>query len=62
MTKAEIAAFEAIAINRPPRCSNRTLDRLLACGVIEKYEKKALFRDGLPPAIVSGRPMSPGEL
>jgi hypothetical protein len=53
MTKAEIAAFEAIAINRSPRCSNRTLDKLLARGVIEKYEKTALFHDGLPPAIAT---------
>ena len=40
MTKAEIAAFEAIAVNRPPHCSKRTLDKLLSRGVIEKYEKK----------------------
>ena len=53
MTKAEIAAFEAIAVNRPPHCSKRTLDKLLSRGVIEKYEKKAFFRDGLPPSIAT---------
>jgi len=49
MTKAEISAFEAIAINRPPRCSNRTLERLLARGVIARDEKRISSRDGLPP-------------
>jgi hypothetical protein len=51
MTKAEIAAFEAIAINRPPHCSKLTLERLIARGVIERYGKKANFRDGLPSII-----------
>src|SRR5258708_7460737 len=53
MTKAEISAFEAIAINRPPRCSNRTLERLLARCVIAREEKRISLRDGLPPSVVS---------
>jgi hypothetical protein len=52
MTKAEIAAFEAIAINRPPRCSRRTLEKLLSRGVIETQEERIAFRDGLPPSVV----------
>lgn len=51
MTKAEIAAFEAIAINRPPHCSKQTLERLISRGVIERHGKKANFRDGLPSII-----------
>ncbi|UQR62992.1 hypothetical protein LRP30_40715 [Bradyrhizobium sp. C-145] len=42
MTRAEIAAFEAIAINRSPRCSKRTLEALLSRGLIEKEERKSL--------------------
>lgn len=42
MTRAEIAAFEAIAINRSPRCSKRTLETLLSRGLIEKEERKSL--------------------
>jgi hypothetical protein len=30
MTRAQIAAFEAIAINRPPNCSKATIEKLLA--------------------------------
>lgn len=42
MTRAEIAAFEAIAINRSPHCSKRTLEALLSRGLIEKEERKNL--------------------
>ena len=34
MTKAQIAAFEQIAINQPPRCGWKTIDALIAKGVI----------------------------
>jgi hypothetical protein len=53
MTRAEINAFEVIAINQRPRCSKKTLDRLLERGLIEKLEKKVHFRDGLPPSIMT---------
>ena len=53
MTRAEVNAFEAIAINQKPRCSKKTLDRLLERGLIEKLEEKRSFRDGLPPAIMT---------
>ena len=49
MTRAEIAAFEAIAINRSPHCSKRTFEKLLSRGVIEKFEKKSLFDDYFVP-------------
>jgi hypothetical protein len=52
MTKAETQAFEAIAINLKPRCSRKTLARLLERGVIMKDEKRVAFRDGLPPSVV----------
>jgi hypothetical protein len=42
MTRAEIAAFDAIAINRSPRCCKRTLEALLSRGVIEKSAEKTL--------------------
>ncbi|EKS34508.1 hypothetical protein [Afipia broomeae] len=53
MTRAEVNAFEAIAVNQKTRCSKRTLDRLLARGLIEKLEENISFRDGLPPAITT---------
>lgn len=34
MTKAQIRAFEFIAINQHPRCTKVTLDALLTAGVI----------------------------
>jgi len=49
MTRAEIAAFEAIAINRSPHCSKRTLERLFSRGMIEKSERKALLDDYFVP-------------
>lgn len=52
MTKAEISAFEAIAINRPPNCSKRTIDKLLVSGVIANEKHNLHFRDGLPPSTV----------
>lgn len=36
MTKAQIAAFEAIAVNAPPCCHPETIDALLKKGVIER--------------------------
>jgi hypothetical protein len=51
MTRAEINAFEAIAINLKPDCAKKTLERLLERGVIKKHEKTVFFRDGLPPQI-----------
>jgi hypothetical protein len=53
MTRSEITAFEAIAINRQPRCSKKTIDTLLARGVIAKEEKQVHLADGLPPSVVS---------
>lgn len=38
MTKAQVAAFELIAINQVPRCRQETLDALLAAGVILRGE------------------------
>jgi hypothetical protein len=52
MTQAETKAFEAIAINLKPRCSRKTLARLLARGVIMKKDNRVAFRDGLPPSNV----------
>jgi hypothetical protein len=52
MKSSEKAAFEAIAINQPPRCSKRTIDALLERGVIAKLEKPMRFRDGLPPLLI----------
>jgi hypothetical protein len=52
MSKAEISAFEAFAINRLPRCSKKTIEELLARGVIATGEKKLDFHDGLPPSVV----------
>jgi hypothetical protein len=49
MTRAEIAAFEAIAINRSPHCSKRTLERLLSRRVIEKSDRRALLDDYFVP-------------
>ena len=49
MTRAEIAAFEAIAINRSPRCSKRTLEKLLSRRVIEKSDRKALLDNCFVP-------------
>ena len=48
MKASEKAAFEAIAVNQPPRCSKKTIDALLEKGVISKLEKSMGFRDGLP--------------
>ena len=36
MTKAQIAAFEQIAINQPPQCKWETIDALLKAGVVER--------------------------
>ena len=52
MTRAQTKAFEAIAINLKPHCSNETLIRLLDRGVIMKQEKRVAFRDGLPPSVM----------
>jgi hypothetical protein len=52
MTKAEIAAFEAIAINLRPNCSKKTIEKLLARGVIANEERNLHFGDGLPPVAV----------
>ena len=53
MTKAEILAFEAIAINRRRNCSKRTIENLLARGVIACETRKRHFSDGLPASIIS---------
>lgn len=53
MSRAEISAFEAIAINRPPNCSKRTIEKLLARGVIASQETKMRFREDLPPSVVA---------
>ncbi len=37
-------AFEAISINQPPRCTQKTLDLLLERGLIARDEDK-VFRD-----------------
>jgi hypothetical protein len=52
MTKAEITAFEAIAINRSPNCSKKTIEKLLARGVIVDEKRNVNFKDGLPPVAV----------
>ena len=49
MTKAEITAFEAIAINRSPNCSKKTIEKLL---VIVDEKRNVNFKDGLPPVAV----------
>lgn len=51
MTKAQIAAFEAIAINLSPSCSKKTLEALLENGLIASEKKLTHFRDGLPPLV-----------
>jgi len=44
-TKAQIAAFEAIAINEEPRCSQATLGILEKEGLIKKIGSRELGRD-----------------
>lgn len=39
MTKAQIAAFERIAVNEPHRATNRTLAALLTEGLVESQER-----------------------
>jgi hypothetical protein len=51
MTRAETKAFEAIAINLKPRCSVRTLNRLVERGLISKQERRIASGDGLPAAV-----------
>lgn len=46
MTEAQIAAFERIAINANPECGWKTLDRLIARGVIERV-KGEMRRDAM---------------
>jgi hypothetical protein len=36
LTRAQIAAFEDIATNQPPRCGWKSIDALLKAGVIER--------------------------
>lgn len=36
MTKAQIAAFEQIAINQPPQCKWNTIDALMKAGMVER--------------------------
>ena len=45
LSRAEISAFEAIAINCRPNCSKRTIEKLLAHGAI------AIIREDLPPSV-----------
>jgi hypothetical protein len=52
LSRAERNAFEAIAINLKPKCSARTIQRLLERGLIAKQEKSVHFSDGLPPLVV----------
>lgn len=53
MSRAEITAFEAIAVNHDPRCSKKTLERLLERGLIAKQDRLVHFSDGLPPSIAT---------
>lgn len=48
MTAAERRAFEAIATGRPPRCSQKTLSRLIEAGLVIKYIRQVFTNDGLP--------------
>lgn len=48
LTRAETAAFEAIAINLIPSCSKATLQKLLDRGLIVRQSKLTHFNDGLP--------------
>lgn len=51
-SRAQIEAFEAIAINEQPRCSQRTIEALLAAGLIEKAGDRVLGRDKFGPITV----------
>ncbi len=44
-TKAQIAAFERIAINEPPGCGEKTLAVLVDKGLVERTQDKILGRD-----------------
>jgi hypothetical protein len=48
MTAAETRAFEDIATGRPPRCSQKTLLRLIEAGLVIKYIRRVLTSEGLP--------------
>jgi hypothetical protein len=47
MTPAQRRDFELIAVNERPRGGYRTLDKLLARGLIQKGEPQVLERDAL---------------
>jgi hypothetical protein len=47
MTAAETRAFEAIATGRPPRCSQKTLLRLIEAGLVIKHIRQ-FTNEGLP--------------
>jgi hypothetical protein len=49
LSRAQISAFEAIAINRLPNCSKRTIEKLLAHGAIATQERN--IREDLPPSV-----------
>lgn len=51
-TKAQIEAFEAIAINEQPKCSQKTLDILEKGDLIKRIGDREVGRDALGPITV----------
>jgi hypothetical protein len=51
MTSAQKAAFELIAINQHPYCATKTIDALIAKGLVS-WNEKCLGRDALGSIMV----------
>lgn len=51
-TKAQIEAFEAIAVNEQPKCSQKTLDALEKAELIKRIGNQEVGRDSLGPITV----------
>lgn len=43
MTRAQLEAFERIAIGLAPQCKPQTLDALVAAGLVTKIKRKGYF-------------------
>lgn len=52
LSKAARKAFEAISINQPPRCAQKTLDLLLERGLIERAPDRIVAQSALGPIVV----------
>lgn len=52
MTNAQVRTFERIAISQPPAAAKRTMDVLLARGLIERGDDRIIARTLLGPVTV----------